>query len=303
MLSRVKHFLRGVMARCLARVLPRSIMRDERYFDLWQARGYHVMPVSFYNPIPDTSDIPPEHFDKVFDLVGIDLREAAQVALFQSFHARFLDEVSRLTTPVPQGIDWFMLHGMVRTLRPAQVIEIGSGASTEVTAAALALNAEEAGFAGQFTAIEPFPSDTLRRGFAGLDKLLDVPVQKIPLTMFEALGPNDLLFIDSSHMVKIGSDAQYEFLEILPRLQPGVVVHVHDIFFPHDYGRDFILRQKAFWNEQYILQAFLAFNRTFRVDWCSSWMMHRHGEMLAGSGIAGARRSARPGSLWMRRMA
>ena len=303
MLSHVKHVLRGAVVRSLARVLPRSIMRDERYFDLWQARGYHVMPVSFYNPIPDTRDISPEQFDRASDLVGIDLREAAQVELFEMFCDRFIDEVSRLPPPSPEGIDWFMLHGMVRMLAPARVMEIGSGVSTAVTAKALTLNAEETGRVPRFTAIEPFPSDAVRAGFPGLDELLDVPVQQVPLAGFEALAENDILFIDSSHMVKIGSDAQYEFLEILPRLQPGVVVHVHDIFFPHDYGREFVLRQKAFWNEQYVLQAFLTFNHTFRVEWCSSWMMHRHRDLLANGGIAGAQRSSRPGSLWMRRTA
>jgi len=299
---RFKQTMRAAIARVLSRVLPRNIMRDERFFDLWQSRGYHVMPLSFYNPIPDTRQIPGEHFSKVSELVGIDLRDAAQVDLFNAFCQRYGAEAGARIGDGVLGIDWFVLHCMARSLKPRRVIEIGSGISTQVTAEALVMNAEDDGGACDFTAIEPYPSEILRRGFPGLDRLVASEVQDVPLATFETLGRNDILFIDSSHMLKIGSDVQYEFMEILPRLKPGVMVHVHDIFFPLDYGRDFVIGRKAFWNEQYMLQAFLAFNHCYQVAWCSSWMKYHHADMLARSGIEDADAGSRPGSFWMRRI-
>lgn len=301
--SRFRQMCRHVVARGLARWLPRGIMRDERFFDLWQRHGYHVMPLSFYNPIPDTRTLSEAHFERVSELVGIDLRDHAQVQLYRELCRRYRDEVAALPDDLRLGIDWFVLYGMVRRLKPRRVIEIGSGLSTRLTAQALLRNADEENKSPDFTAIEPYPDAALRRGFPGLDRLLESPVQEVPLSTFEALGPNDLLFIDSSHMLKIGSDVQYEFLEIFPRLRVGVTVHVHDIFFPFDYGRRFIKEKKAFWNEQYILQAFMTFNRCFQVDWCSSYMAHHHADVLAeaGEGIVAAQKH--PGSFWMQRVA
>src|SRR5690606_25350779 len=103
----------------------------------------------------------------------------------------------------------------------------------------------------ELTAIEPWPSEALLRGFPGLKELLREDVQNVPLGRFEALEANDILFLDSSHVMKIGSDVQYEFFEIIPRLRPGVLVHFHDIFLPREYPREWVVDDQRFWNEQY----------------------------------------------------
>jgi hypothetical protein len=109
--------------------------------------------------------------------------------------------------------------------------------------------------------------------------------------------------LDSSHVVRIGGDVQHEFLEILPKLNPGVVVHIHDIFLPAEYPRKLIAKQHRFFSEQYLLQAFLAFNREFEVLWASSFMHLTHPDLLeqAFNSYKGRRELRWPGSFWMRR--
>jgi len=116
----------------------------------------------------------------------------------------------------------------------------------------------------------------------------------VPLSDFEELGKNDILFIDSSHIVKIGSDLHYLVLEVLPRLAKGVAVHFHDISLPLEYPRDAIVKQQFFFNEQYFLQAFLAFNDAFDVTFAGRYLQLRHPDRFAqafGSGGAS--------SLWL----
>ena len=147
--------------------------------------------------------------------------------------------------------------------------------------------------------IEPFPREFLRKGFPGLQSLIEKKVQDIDLEFFSQLGSGDILFIDSSHTVKIGGDVNYLFLEVLPRLKPGVIVHVHDIFLPFEYRRDWVLDEFRFWTEQYLLQAFLTFNSEFEVLLANSYLNHYHQEDLqsrfSGFVILGG------GSFWMRR--
>ena len=104
--------------------------------------------------------------------------------------------------------------------------------------------------------------------------------RKFPLDLFTALEADDVLFIDSSHVVRTGGDVTFLFLEVLPRLQPGVVVQVHDVFLPHEYPREWVVDGLRFWNEQYVLQAFLAFNSAFRVLLANSYLDARYPDAL-----------------------
>jgi hypothetical protein len=101
-------------------------------------------------------------------------------------------------------------------------------------------------------------------------------VEDIDLEFFSELNSGDVLFTDSSHTVKIGGDVNYLFLEVLPRLKAGVIVHIHDIFLPFDYRRDWVLDEFRFWSEQYLLQAFLTFNSEFEVLMANSYMAHEY---------------------------
>jgi hypothetical protein len=126
-------------------------------------------------------------------------------------------------------------------------------------------------------------------------------VQDVDLTLFESLGENDVLFIDSSHVLHVDSDVRFLFLEVLPNLQPGVVVHVHDIFLPDHYPRQWVVEEHRFWTEQYLLQAFLAFNPSFEILWAGSYMRARHAERLREA-FASYDSSVWPGSFWFRRL-
>ena len=125
---------------------------------------------------------------------------------------------------------------------------------------------------GTLTCVEPFPEDRLLRGDLDVE-LITKRVEEIDVDFFSCLEANDILFIDSSHTVKFGSDVCYEFLEVLPRLAPGVWVHVHDDFFPHDYPAEWLIEQRLALNEQYLLEAFLAFNRDFNVALSNYWLL------------------------------
>ena len=121
--------------------------------------------------------------------------------------------------------------------------------------------------------------------YAGLDailcpELIESPVQRIPVDLFRTLRANDILFIDSSHVVSMDSDVLYECLHILPELAPGVLIHFHDVFTPLDYPRKFVMTNLCFWGEQYLLEAFLSFNSAFRVVWAGSAMQKFHPDVL-----------------------
>ena len=121
------------------------------------------------------------------------------------------------------------------------------------------------------------------------------------MSLFKELKEGDILFIDSSHILKIGGDVQYEFLEILPRLNKGVIVQIHDIFIPVEYPKAWVLGNKLFYDEQYLLQAFLVFNSAFEVLWVGSYMHIRHPDKLEKTFNSYDRRTAWPCSFWMRK--
>jgi hypothetical protein len=195
-----------------------------------------------------------------------------------------------------------VLYGMVRSLKPRRILEIGSGHSTLLSAQAILANtSEDPGYRCELRAIEPYPSEILRRGFPGLSRLVTAPVQDVPIADFLELGADDILFIDSSHVLSIGGDVRYEYLEVLPRLNPGVVVHVHDIFLPAEYPEEWVRRQHRFWNEQYLLQALLVGNSGFEVLWGSSFMHLRHPEALERAFRSYRREERWPASFWLRR--
>jgi len=160
----------------------------------------------------------------------------------------------------------------------------------------LAVNKTEV--TGQITG-KPFAWEFFRKGFPGLQTLMEKNVQEIDLEFFFQLQSGDFLFIDSSHTIKIGGDVNYLFLEVLLRLNPGVIVHVHDVFLPFEYRRDWVLDEFRFWTEQYLLQAFLTFNSEFEVLLANYYLSHYHQEHLKAAFPDLPRWIG--GSFWMRR--
>lgn len=264
-----------------------------RLFSLWERAGFHITPNHFYQPIPGTRTLKDELWLRQSELVGIDMNEQRQIQLLNQF-LRFKEEYEffpknetskpwqyYINNPNFGSVDAEILYCIIRYFRPKKVIEIGSGYSTYLSAQAILKNKEEYGNKSELIAIEPYPNEVLRSGFAGLSRLITTKIEEIDLSVFNELKENDILFIDSSHVLKIGNDVQYEYLEILPRLNRGVIVHIHDIFPPMEYPKRWVLEMHRFWNEQYLLQAFLAFNSAFEVLWGGGAYMHlRHPEKL-----------------------
>jgi hypothetical protein len=192
---------------------------------------------------------------------------------------------------------------MIRDLKPRRCIEIGSGYSTRIATLAFARNEAE-GHGGELVCVEPFPEERLTRS-ASRFTLVEKPVQDVPLSVFESLQNNDILFIDSSHVAITGGDVCFEFLEVLPRLRPGVWIHVHDVFFPRDYPADWLLGRRWAFNEQYILEAFLSGNRDFEPKLANYWLALDHREIverLCPVGVVPEDAWEAPSaSFWMRR--
>jgi len=190
--------------------------------------------------------------------------------------------------------DALVAYCMVRHYRPRTIIEIGSGYSSLISGQAAMKNGEAA-----LICVEPYPRDFLVKGFPGLRSLVQKKVEDVGLDFFSQLQSGDILFIDSSHTVKIGGDVNFLFLEVLPRLNPGVIVHVHDILFPFDYPRDWVMNERRFWTEQYLLQSFLAFNSQFEVLIANSYFAHRYLEDFQATFPTSPWWGG--GSFWMRR--
>jgi hypothetical protein len=281
-------------------------------FEQWEQRGWHLTPNHFYSPIPDTRDLGPALRAKS-DLPGIDMRDGAQQSLLKELSAEVGEEWAALPRTAAGELEFFidnqafesvdaeMLYGLIRHFKPKRYCEIGSGWSTLCALTAARRNVAE-GHACVLEAIEPYPYEFLQRMAADPLLLLSPEkVQDIPMDRFTSLGAGDILLIDSSHVLRAGSDVQREFLEILPRLAPGVLVHVHDIFLPAEYPQPWLLEEHRFWNEQYLLQAFLIGNRMFEVLWAGNYMHLHHPEAVEQAIPSYDRATRQPGSFWMRR--
>jgi predicted O-methyltransferase YrrM len=193
-----------------------------------------------------------------------------------------------------------VLQAFLRHLQPSRVVEVGAGYSSLITAR---INNEFLDGQMRFTAIDPNPLDFLERDIPGLTEMRPERVQDTPLEVFEQLGPNDLLFIDTSHALKTGGDVVWIYNQILPRLAPGVVVHLHDCFLPWDYPEQWVFAGKG-WNEQYVMQSFLVWNSAFEVLFGTQWMMRRHWDLLRGAfpDLVEEDRHREGSSLWIRRV-
>jgi len=260
--------------------------------DRW---GYHIRPIHYYEPLPDFSSITAEQVNRRRSYSAIDFKWQDQLALLHKltkYRNELLDTGFDFKNDFFNGFDAAIYYCLIRHLQPQRIIEIGGGYSTRIADKALARNQK-----GTLTCIEPYPEDRLLEPQLNIE-IVDKRVEEIDLSFFSCLEANDILFIDSSHTVKFGSDVCYEFLEILPSLNPGVWIHVHDIFFPHDYPADWLLNRRLALNEQYLLEAFLAFNKTFSPQLANYWMCLDHQEEAAHVWP----NTATSSSFWMKRV-
>jgi Methyltransferase domain len=239
-------------------------------------RKIGIFPIEnhYYEPLFDHRLIR-ESMDKPRNLPGIDLNEPGQLALLEKLTyapelvALRLDQKSDSLSAFQfnngsfESGDAEFLYQMVRHLKPAKVIEIGSGFSTKIARLALLKNREEGASQSRHICVEPYEMPWLET--LGDIETLRERVEDCKIDWSQELVSGDVLFVDSSHMIRPQGDVLKEYLEIFPVLQSGVIVHVHDIFTPRDYLTNWIVKDVKFWNEQYLLEAVLANTARYEV--------------------------------------
>ena len=255
-----------------------------------------VPPGHFYSPYPDLDEYERRlgaSLDRDRPLLGIDLHEKDQLALLEELVALVADAPFPEHRPEgeapPEWRYWYdnfayaygdgiVLHGMLRRLAPRRIVEVGSGFSS-----AMMLDTIDGWLAGtELTLVEPYPElleSLLRPGDEARVTIHRTPVQDIEEEVFTALQAGDVLFVDSTHVVKAASDVNHLIFEVFPRLAPGVWIHVHDVFYPFEYPPDWVREGRA-WHEAYLLRAFLMFNPDFAVRWFQDYLWQHHGEAL-----------------------
>ncbi len=242
-------------------------------------------PGHFHSPVVDPATIE-EYYARsraggAADVLGIEL-DAAKMLKFWDRNLAFIkttpftEEKTKARrffyqgAPYPWG-DAITLRAMIAAYRPTKIIEIGSGFTT----ACMLDSADELHHSVKITCIEPYP-DRLHSLLRPEDyKHVDVipsGLQAVQLSMFDDLEDGDILFIDSTHVLKTGSDVHYELFGILPRIKPGVLIHFHDCPFPFEYPSEWVIDRNYSWNEAYALRAFLMYNPRFSVLFWSSFL-------------------------------
>ncbi|MCL4475994.1 MAG: class I SAM-dependent methyltransferase [Nitrospirae bacterium] len=286
------------MKRLLKKVLPESMLQmyrdgnrrlfqvalnnleEKQVVKLLDDHGFNVSRSSdYYSPLPVLSALE-ENRDRWFkpsDLVGIpyDLEEMKDI--LKNLLRTYSDEYGTLTSydenekrdfgPGFTPIDSMVSYSMIRGLKPKRYLEVGSGLSTYYCLLAAKKNAEM-GNPLQIRCIDPYPYEALCN-VSGIE-IIRREVQSLELSAFERLEAGDVLFIDSTHVVKIDGDVPYLYLEVLPRVKKGVIIHIHDVPFPYNvpyppqtwiFGRSW----PFYWTEAMLLQAFLCYNDAFKI--------------------------------------
>lgn len=284
--------------------VAKSLLR--RRWPLW------VPPGHFYSPIPSPAEvaadarrifaIPPEipavdlHTEDQLRLLDTLLPLAAEFPFPEHEQEGWRYHYCNTLYPYADGV---MYYALLRHLRPQRVIEVGSGYSSVL---ALDTNERFLGCETRFTFIEPYPE--VLHGLVGADAaagldLVERRVQDVEPAQFDALGSGDVLFVDSTHVAKTGSDVNFLLFDILPRLNEGVWVHFHDIDFPFEYRREWVDEGRA-WNEAYALRAFLQFNDAFAIRLFNTYLEHIAPETFRSALPMAARYPG--GSIWLERV-
>jgi hypothetical protein len=266
----------------------------------------------FYSPVVDPGQIDDARvWPAQPQIVGVDFDDTVHERILCEVFPRHMpaydyperrDETMAATqfytqNPAFSWLDSRTLFVLLNEWRPRRLIEVGSGYSTLLTAD---VNRRLLDGAVEITCIEPYPKDFLR-DLEGT-QLIEAKVQQVPLVEFSRLQAGDILFIDSSHVAKTDSDVNYLYFEVLPRLAAGVRVHIHDIFLPHDYPREWVAKENRSWNEQYLLRALLMHSHGFRVVFGCSYAYWRFPELVRAA-LAHSRGLAfAGGSFWIERV-
>jgi len=269
----------------------------------------------FYSPVVNPSELDPEAIWPLSPrpVLGIDFNDASHQRILTEAFPRFiseyaypeqLEETAELCDFYTQNsqfswLDSRTLFVLLRQYRPKRMIEVGSGFSTLLAADVKRRFLDDQ---MQLSCIEPYPRPFLRQKALGIDRLIEEKVQGVPYDVFEELQSGDILFIDSSHVAKTGSDVNFLFFEVLPRLSRGVIVHIHDIFLPMDYLYEWVVNENRSWNEQYLLRALLMYSSAFRVVFGCSYAFHKFPHLVRKALAHEKGHAFGGGSFWIERV-
>jgi hypothetical protein len=265
---------------------------------------FHVLPYRYDSPIPLADELDLARLKQPRLLPGVRFDEDKILPLLDQLQPFAEEFGNRPLARVPDADFWFRnnsyedldaitLYSMVRQVKPRRIIEVGCGHSSRVMSIAARRNAAE-GRPAECSFIEPYPSELLK-SYALAGPLIEKRVEHVPLETFQQLQPGDILFIDTSHVVKAQNDCCYELLTLIPSLPAGVYVHVHDIFTPFDYPEEWLLGQYYF-NEQYALECLLTHNPRLEVILPVYWLNEMHRTRMLR---LFAKATVRPAAFWM----
>lgn len=293
--------------------------RDKLKNEVAEWKKGFVPPGHYYSPIPNIDEIKPrlEKHKTLTEIPGIDLNTEGQLSLlevFASFHKEipFTEEPQHgkryhLNNDFYAYSDGACLYSMLRHLKPKKIIEVGSGFSS---AACLDTYDSMPDNDIEFTFIDPYP-ERLESLLTDIDKknpkisIISMMVQDIQLSRFNSLQAGDVLFIDSSHVAKSQSDVNFLLFEVLPSLNAGVYIHIHDIFFPFEYPHKWIYAGRA-WNEVYLLRAFLQYNSSFEIVFFNSYLESTHNSLVEQKMPLCLKKPRNeltiPGSIWLKKL-
>ncbi|MGK2922711.1 MAG: class I SAM-dependent methyltransferase [Methyloceanibacter sp.] len=281
---------------------------NERFpstFAAVKSAGYAVYKRHYYHPFITADDLRFPLSAKR-SLPGIDLKPEGQLGFAElcDFSSEILD-LSEQVDAHGKRLFWEgefghgdgdALYSVVRALKPKRIIEVGCGQSTRIIQAAVARN----GTGCRHICIEPYEQPWLES--YGVE-VVRQRVESCDPSIVDELEANDILFIDSSHVLRPQGDVLFELMELVPRLKKGVLVHVHDIFTPHDYPENWVLERGLLWNEQYVVECFLSFNRSYEILLAMNYLAHDYRDRVSSIFPGLAREpKAEPGSFWFRRL-
>lgn len=299
------------------------LMKIVRRFGIWRMPlskaifnrvGVYPIRDHYYEPMYNYRKYLRHSLRDERSLPGIDLNEAGQLGWLEQFD--YAAELARIPLDPSAGRlfhyknpnfsegDAECLYSLIRLKKPKRIIEIGSGFSTMMAREAVEQNQrEDAAYICRHICIEPYEMQWLD-AVNGIE-VMRRKVEETDTSLFRQLEADDILFIDSSHVIRPQSDVLTEYLEILPILSPGVLIHIHDIFTPCDYLDHWLIDEVKLWNEQYLLEAFLSCNPQFEIILALNFLSHRHPDRLAEKFpmLRGHVEQVEPRSFWIRKVA
>lgn len=275
---------------------------------IYRFTGIFPIQDHYYEPLFNTKDNLRYSLRKDRNLPGINFNLDFQVALASNL--KFTLELKDIPFSKPSETGFYFNNGsftsgdaefyynIIRHFKPKRIIEIGSGSSTLLANIAIQKNlSEDVQFKTVLSCIEPYEQPWLES--IGVN-VIRQKVENISIEYFKELQANDILFIDSSHMVRPQGDVLFEFLEILPSLNKGVLVHIHDIFSPRDYLDQWVLKDHRFWNEQYLFEAFISGNQNFKIIGALNFLRHHEEKLFADRFLVKKDATGiEPASMWL----